>query len=158
MTCRMTITVDDHLKEELDRIIAERGYRSRSEAIRDLARTGLRQANQDAGGAGWCGAVLVYAYKYSSRKLPNRLAQIFHEYPSLSVASMRLHHDADMCIEVNVLKGEFLAIKELTNRIIAERGIHHGRVTIIPIESARRVVRRQFRERNSPVSMPRLPD
>ena len=35
---RVTITIDDELMDELDRIIAARGYQNRSEAIRDLAR------------------------------------------------------------------------------------------------------------------------
>ena len=34
---RITITLDDDLMEELDRVIAAKGYQNRSEAIRDLA-------------------------------------------------------------------------------------------------------------------------
>ena len=41
---RVTVTLDDDLMEELDRVIATRGYQNRSEAIRDLARSGLEQA------------------------------------------------------------------------------------------------------------------
>ena len=41
---RVTITIDDELMTELDRIIEARGYQNRSEAIRDLARAGIRQA------------------------------------------------------------------------------------------------------------------
>ena len=41
---RVTITIDDELMTELDRIIEVRGYQNRSEAIRDLARAGIRQA------------------------------------------------------------------------------------------------------------------
>ena len=41
---RVTITLDDDLMADLDRIIATRGYQNRSEAIRDLARSGLEQA------------------------------------------------------------------------------------------------------------------
>ena len=43
---RVTITVDDELMVELDRIIAARGYQNRSEAIRDLARAGIREAKR----------------------------------------------------------------------------------------------------------------
>jgi CopG family nickel-responsive transcriptional regulator len=42
---RLTITVDDDLLAELDAFIAARGYANRSEAIRDLARSGLQQSN-----------------------------------------------------------------------------------------------------------------
>jgi CopG family nickel-responsive transcriptional regulator len=33
---RITITLDDELMEDLDRVIAAKGYQNRSEAIRDL--------------------------------------------------------------------------------------------------------------------------
>ena len=45
---RLTITIDDELKNAIDRIIAERGYQNRSEAIRDLARAGLTRADSIA--------------------------------------------------------------------------------------------------------------
>ena len=41
---RVTITLDDELMKELDAFIAARGYQNRSEAIRDLARAGIREA------------------------------------------------------------------------------------------------------------------
>jgi CopG family transcriptional regulator, nickel-responsive regulator len=41
---RITITIDDDLLTEVDRLVAKRGYQNRSEAIRDLARGGLAQA------------------------------------------------------------------------------------------------------------------
>ena len=40
---RVTITIDDDLVAELERHMAAHGYANRSEAIRDLARSGLQQ-------------------------------------------------------------------------------------------------------------------
>jgi len=51
---RATITLDDEFVAELDRIIALRGYQNRSEAIRDLARAGMRQAAEASGESGQC--------------------------------------------------------------------------------------------------------
>ena len=47
---RVTITIDDELDAELDRFMKVRGYANRSEAIRDLARSGLQQAATEIGG------------------------------------------------------------------------------------------------------------
>ena len=44
---RITITVDDELVAALDCIIAAHGYQNRSEAIRDLARAGIAQLQED---------------------------------------------------------------------------------------------------------------
>jgi CopG family nickel-responsive transcriptional regulator len=53
---RVTITIDDDLDSELDRFMNTRGYDNRSEAIRDLARSGLQQAAIEIGGPpSWCG-------------------------------------------------------------------------------------------------------
>src|SRR6266699_3802030 len=56
---RVTITIDDELMTELDRIIAARGYQNRSEAIRDLARAGIREAAGTLDRQGDCVAALV---------------------------------------------------------------------------------------------------
>ena len=48
---RVTITIDEDLVAELERYMAARGYANRSEAIRDLARSGLQQHAMQAGGA-----------------------------------------------------------------------------------------------------------
>ena len=45
---RVTITIDDELDEELNRFMKARGYANRSEAIRDLARSGLQQRATEA--------------------------------------------------------------------------------------------------------------
>lgn len=63
---RVTITLDDALMEELDAIIAARGYQNRSEAIRYLARAGIREASEDLGQKREC---LVYTYDHAARQL-----------------------------------------------------------------------------------------
>ena len=70
---RATIALDDEFVAELDRVILERGYQNRSEAIRDLARAGMRQAAEDSKVTGDCVAALVYVYDHDSRELAKRL-------------------------------------------------------------------------------------
>jgi CopG family nickel-responsive transcriptional regulator len=71
---RVTITLDDDLMADLDRFIAARGYQNRSEAIRDLARSGLEQAAVEVAGSRQCVATLVYVYDHHARELPKRRA------------------------------------------------------------------------------------
>jgi CopG family transcriptional regulator, nickel-responsive regulator len=81
---RVTITLDDELMTELDRIIAARGYQNRSEAIRDLARAGIRQEAATLGEQGDCVAALVYVYDHNARQLSKRLADTFHDHHEMS--------------------------------------------------------------------------
>ena len=84
---RVTITLDDDLMADLDRIIAARGYQNRSEAIRDLARAGIQQAASETGSSGQCVAALVYVYDHAARELSKRLVQNFHGHHEMSLAT-----------------------------------------------------------------------
>jgi len=129
---RVTITLDDDLMADLDRIIAARGYQNRSEAIRDLARSGLEQAAVEAAGSRNCVAALVYVYDHHARDLPKRLTQEFHDHHDLSQATLHVHLDHESCLEVTVLKGRGSEVQSFANHVIAERGVRHGHVVYVP--------------------------
>ena len=102
---RITITVDDELIAALDRVIVTCGYQNRSEAIRDLARAGIAQMEEQTNDAQAGVAALVYVYDHHDRELPKRLTRSSHERHDLSVATMHVHLDHDSCMEVAVLRG-----------------------------------------------------
>src|ERR1700749_1994039 len=125
---RGTITIDD----ELDRFMKARGYANRSEAIRDLARSGLQQAATEVGGTRPCVAALVYLYDHEARELPKRLTRDFHDHHDLSQATLHVHLDHESCLEVTVLKGRGAEVQSFANQVIAERGVRHGHVVYMP--------------------------
>jgi len=129
---RVTITLDDDLMADLDRIIAVRGYQNRSEAIRDLARSGLAKAAAEVAGTRNCVAALVYVYDHHARELPKRLTQEFHSHHDLSQATLHVHLDEVSCLEVTVLKGHGAEVQSFANQVIAERGVRHGHVVYVP--------------------------
>ena len=133
---RVTITIDDELAAELDRFMEARGYANRSEAIRDLARSGLQQAATEVGSTRLCVAALVYLYDHEARELPKRLSRDFHDRHDLAQATLHMHLDRDSCMEVTVLKGRGSDVQEFADHIIAERGVRHGHVVYMPTEGA----------------------
>ena len=131
---RVTVTLDDELMADLDRIIAARGYQNRSEAIRDLARAGIRQAAETLDGQRDCVAALVYVYDHDARQLSKRLADTFHDHHELSLASMHAHLDHDSCMEVTILRGKADKVQHFGEHVIAERGVRHGRIVLVPTD------------------------
>ena len=132
---RVTITIDDELMTELDRIITARGYQNRSEAIRDLARAGIREAGETLDAKRDCVAALVYVYDHNARQLSKRLADTFHDHHELSLASMHAHLDHDSCMEVTILRGKTSEVQHFAEHVIAERGVRHGRVVMMPTQA-----------------------
>ncbi len=135
---RITITLDDDLMEELDAMIATRGYQNRSEAIRDFARAGMQQATQEKGKTGECVAAVVYVYDHAARDLSRRLVENYHGHHDLSLATLHVHLDDDNCMEITALRGSGPEVQHFADHIIAERGVKYGRVVMIPTGPAKK--------------------
>ena len=133
---RVTITLDDDLVEEIDAFIARRGYQNRSEAIRDLARTALGELATTADPERECVAAVVYTFDHEKRELARRLAAVHHHHHDLSLATTHVHVDAQNCLEVALLKGPIGEVRHFAEHLTAERGVRHGRLVIVPLESA----------------------
>jgi CopG family transcriptional regulator, nickel-responsive regulator len=131
---RLTITIDDDLVAEVDEFIAQRGYANRSEAFRDLVRSGLEHAGDHTIGNRQCIATLSYIYDHAARELPKRLTRDFHDHHDLAQTTLHVHVDHDSCLEVTVLRGRGAEVKAFAEHVIAERGVRHGHVVILPIE------------------------
>jgi CopG family nickel-responsive transcriptional regulator len=131
---RLTITIDDDLIAEVDEFIEQRGYANRSEAFRDLVRSGLEHAGDHTIGNRQCIATLSYIYDHAARELPKRLTKDFHDHHDLAQTTLHVHIDQDSCLEVTVLRGRGAEVKTFADHVIAERGVRHGHVVILPIE------------------------
>lgn len=133
---RITITIDDDLLRDIDAMVGEHGYQNRSEVIRDLARSGLSQKNEEAGGrSSACVGALIYVYDHAARNLSHRLVENAHHHHGIAVATMHVHLDDESCLEVTALKGSRDDIQHFADHVIAERGVRYGRAVIIPAGS-----------------------
>jgi CopG family nickel-responsive transcriptional regulator len=131
---RITITIDAALAEEIDRLSETRGYQNRSEAVRDLVRAGIARTRRPEGAASHCVAGLVYVYEQGRRDLPKRLVNAFQEHHDLTVATLRVALDHETCMEVAVLKGRTPEVEHFAEHVIAERGVRHGQLFVVPAE------------------------
>jgi CopG family transcriptional regulator, nickel-responsive regulator len=132
---RLTITIDDDLVAEVDEFIARHGYANRSEAFRDLLRSGLEHADAVTAANRQCIATLSYVYDHAARELPKRLTKDFHDHHDLAQATLHVHIDHDSCLEVTVLRGRGAEVRAFADHVIAERGVRHGHVVMMPVEA-----------------------
>ena len=130
---RITISVSDDFAAELAAFMQNERYDNRSEAVRDLARLGLKRAAIDQSLSGDCVATLSYVYNHHTRELAKRLTEAHHEHHGEQVATMHVHLDHDSCLEVAVLRGDAAKVREFAKMIIAERGVTHGEMSFVPV-------------------------
>ena len=131
---RFTISIDEDLAKAFDELIASRGYRNRSEAVRDLLRSHLEAARQAGGDGTYCVANLSYVYNHHERDLAERLTELQHAHHDLTVATLHAHLDHDNCLESVILKGPTRSVRSFSDAMIAERGVRHGSLNVVSVE------------------------
>lgn len=131
---RITISVEEDLAEAFDKLIAERGYRSRSEAMRDLLRREVENARQSSESQGQCVASLSYLYNHHERDLAERLTSLHHDSHDLTVSTMHAHLDHEHCIECAILRGPTASVQRFAESIMAESGVRHGSLNLVSVD------------------------
>jgi CopG family nickel-responsive transcriptional regulator len=122
---RFSISMDSNLVQRFDQHIAQKGYASRSEAVRDLIRSSLVQETWQNDNTQAVGAVTL-VYDHSRAGLPEVLTESQHDSCEKIIASMHVHLDQHNCLEILALRGNARELSELADRLISTRGVKHG--------------------------------
>jgi CopG family nickel-responsive transcriptional regulator len=126
---RIGISLEEGLLGQFDRLIADKGYVNRSEAIRDLIRDALVQREwSEAGGREERVAVVTLVYDHDSSTLAHKLAHIQHENHKAVVSALHVHMDEHNCLEVLVLRGRAQDVLTMGEGLISTKGVKFGRL------------------------------
>jgi CopG family nickel-responsive transcriptional regulator len=123
---RFGISIDEKLIRRFDAAAKGKGYRNRSEAIRDLIRDSLVReewgADEEIVGA------ITIVYDHHRRDLASRLIELQHDLADLILSNLHIHLDHDNCLEVIAVKGRAKKVQALADEIISARGVKHGKL------------------------------
>lgn len=125
---RFGVSMNKKLLVDFDRLIAEMGYKNRSEAIRKLIRERLVQKEWELSKEEIV-ATITMVYSHEVRELTERLTEIQHKYYKQIISTMHIHLDEHNCLEVLVIKGRADAVKSIADRLLSTKGIKHDKLT-----------------------------
>lgn len=125
---RFGVSIDQDLLENYDRLIAERGYATRSEALRDLIREALIQQKMETQTEINALGSLTLVYDHHARNLAQEMGAIQHDFHENILSVMHLHVSHDDCLEIIALRGVISEIAELSNRLLSLKGIKNGKL------------------------------
>lgn len=128
---RFGVSMDKGLLDRFDRLIAEKGYPNRSEALRDLVRQNLVEEEWRAENPeGELAATVTLVYDHHVNGLDALLNEVQHDHHALILAATHVHLDHDNCLEVLLLKGSAPELKSLADRLTSLKGVKFGRLTL----------------------------
>jgi CopG family nickel-responsive transcriptional regulator len=125
---RFGVAMEASLLEEFDRVVDEQGT-TRSEALRDLARSAVVRAQIGKGKPAV--AALTLVYDHHVRDLTERLTELQHELGEHVRSTMHVHIDHDNCMEVIIMTGRSDELQRVADRILGLRGVKHGGIEIV---------------------------
>jgi CopG family nickel-responsive transcriptional regulator len=126
---RISIAIETELLDQLDRWVASRGHRNRSEAMRDLIRARLTAERVEDPDSTAIGS-LTLLYDHSQRELADKLVETGHEHHDVVVSSMHVHLDHRMCLEVLALRGRVAELRALADHLGGLKGVEHYELTL----------------------------
>jgi len=126
---RFGVSVPEELLEKFDRIIEEKGYVNRSEAIRDMMRDFIVRHEWETGDVEVAGTITLL-YNHDESDVVKGLLNLQHEYLDEVVSSLHVHMDEHNCLEVVIVKGKANRIKEIADRLLSLKGVKHGKLVM----------------------------
>lgn len=125
---RFGVSLEKELLDKFDRLIKEKKYSNRSEAIRDLIRENLvkREWVEDKEVAG----AITLVFDHHKRDLVNILTDIQHDFYQIIISSQHIHLDHSNCLEIIVVRGKPTEVRELANKLKSNRGVKYGALSI----------------------------
>ncbi|GAB6165100.1 nickel-responsive transcriptional regulator NikR [Thermostilla marina] len=130
---RLSISLEEDLLEEFDRFCRDERFATRSEAVRQLIRETLtRRAWMDD--AGDVAGTLTLVFDHHRAKLRDQLLELQHDAGDLIVSTMHTHLTHSLCMEVIVLRGPAVRVREVAAQLKGLKGIFRGELVIARAE------------------------
>jgi len=124
---RFGVSIPADLVDTFDRLVEGKGYRTRSEAIRDLMRDALVESEWESNAGEVVGTVTI-VYNHEVREISRVLTQLQHQYLDAIVCTTHVHMDEHNCMEVLVVRGAAAEVQAIADKLISTRGVKHGKL------------------------------
>src|SRR3990170_2630569 len=118
---RIGVSLEGPLLADFDRLVKEKGYPSRSEALRDLIRQGLVRQRWEAGGK--VVGTITIIYRHDVGMVTHRVLHRQHDFLGTIRATAHIHLNDETCLEVIIVEGHARHVAELTNHLRTAKGV-----------------------------------
>jgi CopG family nickel-responsive transcriptional regulator len=128
---RVSITLPPDLLAELDAVVADWEYDSRSEATRDAIRAFVTEHRKQQDLEGRHRGTVSLLYDHHVRGVNDAVLDLQHELGDTIVAVQHVHLGDDLCLETLVVNGPGQKIEQLVNRLRSLHGVKRVELSIV---------------------------
>lgn len=129
---RFGVSLDEELLKALDEYVQENNFSNRSQAIRFLVEKNLVEKKWKCDNIVAGAITLVYNTK--KKEIRSRIQDIEAENTEIILSSQLFHLNPENCMEIVAIKGPSSKLTELSDQLIAVKGIQHGKLIMSKVE------------------------
>jgi CopG family nickel-responsive transcriptional regulator len=128
---RVTISMGEDTFQTLDRIVTERGFDSRSQAIAEMIH---QQAAEHLGKSGnrVMAGTLTMIYDESKSTLLRDLSRVCRQHIAEVVSSQHILLEDDHVLEVLLMQGPADVLRRIANELVTCKGVKSTHLTLTP--------------------------
>lgn len=128
---RITVSMPDETYQALDRLVQQRGFDNRSQAVSEMIH---QHAAQHLGKIGTevMAGTLTLVYDESKSALLRDLSRIFREHIAEVISSQHVLLEEDHVLEVILMQGPAKTLREIANKLITCKGVKTAHLTLTP--------------------------
>lgn len=128
---RVTVSMPDETFQAFERLVAERGFDSRSQAVAEMIH---QHAAQHLGkiGTELMAGTLSLVYDESKSTLLRDLSRIFREHITEVISSQHVLLEDDHVLEVILMQGPAHTLREIANKLVTCKGVKTAHLTLTP--------------------------
>lgn len=129
----VSVSLTGELLRRLEELQEEKGYSSRSEAVRDAVRDLLTRFELERFRDGKATSTITVISDHERHDVDERLIRLRHEHNEIISGDMHLHIGGRYCLEVFITEGEVEEVMSFISRIRAMRGVKQVQYTMLPL-------------------------
>ncbi|MDB5881808.1 MAG: transcriptional regulator, CopG family [Ramlibacter sp.] len=142
---RISVSLPAALLEDLDAMVAQRGYGSRSQAVADVINAQIVESRRQLGDDVMVGTLTLH-YDRSVPGLQGKLADLQYSHIDEVISSLHVHLSENQVMEVVLVQGAGGRLQDIANQMLTRRGVIGGRLQLhaalippiqLPVKKAR---------------------
>jgi len=128
---RISLTLPPEMVTQLDAIIEDWDYSSRSEAVRDALRDLITAYDWETEGSGTYHGTITLAHDHHENDIADHLQAVQHDRTDIITATQHIHISHDQCLETITVDGPKAEISELANELRSIEGVQQVKLVVV---------------------------
>lgn len=124
----ISISLNDKLLSEIDKLKDETGFSGRSDVIRASARMLIADSKEKEDFTGNINSILILIHK---QEVEDKVTEIKHDFEDIINTQIHSHLKEHKCMEIFILEGNAERIKELSKLFRVNRKIDYVKLIVV---------------------------